>query len=228
VLPRSSRWAQTILAATCLAVGGLLVLHFSMTLLYVAPRNLISARADKAINSYMLPYFDQDWRLFAPDPAKTDPHILVHAKVVDVNQQEQVTPWLDITSSELTRVRGHWFPDRVSRLSAKVAGNLTEAAERHEQFESDQQQEPANLQEAPRKKLDEAFARALATRAARAQWGERVAEVQIRLVGHIPPPPAFSEAQDASNPEVIQHDLPWWVVDSVTPGDLTAWKEIHR
>jgi hypothetical protein len=228
VLPRSSRWAQSILAATCIVIGGLLTFHFAMTFLYVAPRNLVSARADKVIGSYMLPYFDQDWKLFAPDPVKTDPHILVRAKVGDVGHQDRVTPWLDITSPELTRVRGHWFPDRVSRLSAKVAGSLSETAELHEQLKVDRQPQPVSPQETPREKIDEAFARVLATRAARAQWGEEVAEVQIRLVGHIPTPPPFSAAQDESNPQAAQHDLPWWPADSATPADLAAWKEIHR
>ena len=228
MLPRSSRSAHTVVVATCLVIGGLLILHFAMTFFYVAPRNLVSARADKVISSYMLPYFDQDWKLFAPDPAKTDPHILVRAKVVDVRHQEQLTPWLDITNSELTRVRGHWFPDRVSRLSAKVAAKLSAAADQHEQVVSERQQQPVRLQEAPGERLDEAFAHVLATRAARAQWGEQVAEVQIRLVGHIPPPPAFSEAEERGSPEVIEHDLPWWLADAVSPADLKVWKEIHR
>ncbi|MGH3671917.1 MAG: DUF5819 family protein, partial [Pseudonocardiaceae bacterium] len=95
-----------------------------MTFLYVAPRNAISARADKAIGSYILPYLDQDWKLFAPDPGKTDPHVLVRAKVADAMGRQQVTSWLDITKPELTRVQGHLFPDRVSRLSAKTAESL--------------------------------------------------------------------------------------------------------
>lgn len=228
MVSKSSRWPHPIVAAACLVVGGLLIVHFVMTFLYVAPRNLISARADKIVTSYMLPYFDQDWRLFAPDPAKTDPHMLVRAKVVDIRHQERITSWLDITDSELTRVRGHLFPDRVSRLSAKVAGSLSEAAEQHAQLISDRQQQPVSFQESPREKLDEAFAHVLATRAASAHWGEGVAEVQIRLLGHIPPPPPFSAAQDAGYPEVIQHDLPWWLAEPVTPAELEVWKEIHR
>jgi hypothetical protein len=60
VFPRSSRWAHAIVVATCLVTGGLLALHFVMTFLYVAPRDPISARADKSISSYILPYFDQE------------------------------------------------------------------------------------------------------------------------------------------------------------------------
>lgn len=228
MLPKYPRSAHTVLTVTCLVIGGLLILHFVMTFFYVAPRNLISGRADRAISSYMLPYFDQDWKLFAPEPVKTDPHILVRAKVVDVRHQERVTPWLDITNSELVRVRGHWFPDRVSRLSAKVAGNLSETAERHEQLVSDSEQQPVSLQETPRDKLDEAFAHVLATRAAHAQWGDEVTEVQIQLLGHIPPPLPFSAARDAGYPEIVQHDLPWWPAGDVTPAELKVWKEIHR
>jgi hypothetical protein len=199
-----------------------------MTFLYVAPRNLISARADKGISSYILPYFNQDWKLFAPDPVKTDPHVLVQAKVVDDKGQQQVTSWLDITRPELTRVKGHLFPDRVSRLSAKVSESLSEAAERQEQAAADRQQQALTPEEARHEKLDEVFARVLATRAARAQWGERVTEVHIRLVGYIPPPPQFFGPRHADDAEVIQHDLPWWPAEAVTPAELKVWKKIHR
>ncbi|MGH3672765.1 MAG: DUF5819 family protein [Pseudonocardiaceae bacterium] len=209
--PSSSRSARAIIVAACLVIGSLLSFHFIMTFLYVAPRNAISARADKAIGSYILPYLDQDWKLFAPDPGKTDPHVLVRAKVVDAMGRQQVTSWLDITRPELARVKGHLFPDRVSRLSAKTAESLFGTAEQQERA-------PAS---------DEAFAHVLATRAARAQWGKQVTEVQIRLDGHIPASPSFG-SQDAEEAKVIQHQLPWWPVTPTTPAELQVWKEIHR
>jgi hypothetical protein len=227
VFSRSSRWAHAVVVATCLLTGGLLALHFVMTFLYVAPRNPISAGADKSISSYILPYFDQDWKLFAPDPVKTDPHMLVRAKVVDAKGQQQVTSWLDITRPELARVKGHLFPDRVSRLSAKVAESLFEAAERQEQAAADQQQQALPPEQARHGNPDEAFARVLATRAARAQWGKQVIEVQIRLDGHIPASPPFYGPQDAADAKVIQHHMPWSPAEAVTPAELKVWKEIH-
>jgi Family of unknown function (DUF5819) len=227
VFPRSSRWAHAIVVATCLVTAGLLALHFVMTFLYVAPRNPISAGADKAISSYILPYFDQDWKLFAPDPVKTDPHVLVRAKVVDAKGQQQVTSWLDITRPELARVKGHLFPDRVSRLSAKVSESLFDAAEQREQASADRQQRALTPEEARHDNPDEAFARVLATRAARAQWGMQAIEVQIRLDGYIPPSPPFFGPQDAGDAKVIQHQLPWWPAEAVTPAELKVWKEIH-
>src|SRR5262249_22355260 len=199
-----------------------------MTFLFVAPRNLISAAADNVIGSYMLPYFNQDWRLFAPDPAKTDPHLLVRARVVDATGQQQVTPWLDITEPELARVRGHLLPDRVSRPTPKVAASLSAAAARREQARADPQQQPPIPEETPQEKLNAAYARVLASRAARAQWGEQVREIQIRLLGHIPPAPPFAGSPPTNDPEVIQHDLPWSPAQPVTPDELRVWKEIHQ
>jgi uncharacterized protein DUF5819 len=227
VFPRSSRWAHAIVVATCLVTGGLLALHFVMTFLYVAPRNPISAGADKGVSAYMLPYLDQDWKLFAPDPVKTDPHVLVRAKVVDTKGQWQVTSWLDITRPELARVRGHLFPDRVSRLSAKVSESLFDAAERQEQAAADRQQQALTPEEARHDNPDEAFARVLATRAARAQWGKQVTEVQVRLDGYMPPSPPFFRPRDAGDTKVIQHHLPWWPAEAITPAELKVWKEIH-
>lgn len=226
--PRSSRRAHAIIVATCLVTSGLLALHFVMTFLHVAPRNPISASADKGISSYIFPYFRQDWRLFAPEPLKMEPHMLVRAKVADTTGQQQVTSWLDITRPELARVRGHLFPDRVSRLLGNVAGSLSATAERQKEAVADRPQQALTPEEARREKRDEAFARVVATRAARAQWGEQVREVQIRLVGHIPSAPPFFGSQHAGDAEVIQHDLPWWPAEAVTPAELTVWKERHR
>jgi hypothetical protein len=230
MIPKSSRLAHAVLVATCLVTGVVLALHFVMTFLYVAPRNAISAKYDQEIGSYIFPYFDQDWQLFAPGPVKTDPHMLVRAKIAGPTGQEQVTSWLDITAPELARVKGHLFPDRVSRLSAKVAESLFDTAERSEQTAADPQLALAPQQARQGDPNDEAFARVIAARAARARWGDQAREVQIRLVGHIPASPPFLDPQDegdAGPAKVIQHDLPWWPAQAVTPAELTVWKDIH-
>jgi Family of unknown function (DUF5819) len=154
--------------------------------------------------------------------------VLVRAKVVDDKGQQQVTSWLDITKPELARVKGHLLPDRVSRLSAKVAESLFQTAERQKQAAADREQFPPPLEEVRHENPEEAFAQVLATRAAHARWGDQVTEVQIRLDGHIPPSPQFFGSQDAGDAKVIQHQLPWWPAKASTPAELKVWKEIHR
>ncbi|HET9255137.1 MAG TPA: DUF5819 family protein, partial [Pseudonocardiaceae bacterium] len=203
---------------TCLVTGAILALHFVMTFLFVAPPNPISARAHDAIGSYMLPYFYQDWKLFAPNPAKTDPHLLVRARIADAAGQQRETSWLDITEPELARVRGHLLPDRVSRLTPKVAQSLSEAAARQEQPAPDQQQQPPTPEQMAQDELNAAYARVLASRAAKARWGEQVREIQIRLVGYIPRPSPFF-GPPPNDPDVVQHDLPWSPALPVTPDE---------
>jgi Family of unknown function (DUF5819) len=204
----SARRAYAIIALTCLVSGAVLAWHFSMTFLYVAPRNPIYDRLDKVVNAYMVPYFTQNWQLFGPDPLEEDRSVLVRAKVIDTSNQEQVTPWLDVTSAEFAEVKGHLFPGRISRFSIGVYDFM-------------------NGSTAPDdKKRAEAFARTVATLAARAQWGYKVTQVQMRFVDRTFPRP--SEGEHSSVGKVETRDFPWWSAEATTPSAVKEWKAAHQ
>jgi hypothetical protein len=59
-------------------VVGWLVVHFTLTLLYVSPLNPIKIPAMPLLNKTIGTYFPQNWSLFAPNPLTTDQSILVH------------------------------------------------------------------------------------------------------------------------------------------------------
>jgi hypothetical protein len=155
----------------------------------------------------MVPYFAQDWRLFAPEPVETDRSVLVRAKIVDAQGRDRVSPWLDVTSPEFAHTTGHVFPSRISRLSIGVYDCVADA-------EAQEGKERA-----------EAFARTLATLAARAQWGDSVTLVQMRFVERVFP--QLSEREDSDVNEVRCRDLPWWSADATTPAAVKAWKAAH-
>ncbi|WP_096437810.1 DUF5819 family protein [Alteribacter populi] len=69
----------------------LFVSHFSITLLYNSPSNPVQAKNQPVINTYMNPLFEQNWRLFAPDPVTTTTHFHVKAKLGD-----RETEWIDL------------------------------------------------------------------------------------------------------------------------------------
>jgi hypothetical protein len=205
VIPRRT---YAIVAVTCLTSGAVLAFHFAMTFLYVAPRNPISDHLDKVVDAYMIPYFAQDWKLFAPDLVETDRSLLVRAKVVDASGQERVTPWLDVTSPEFAKTKGHIFPSRISRLSIGVYDSVADAKAQED------------------KQRAEAFARTLVTLAARAQWGDKVTQVQMRFVERTFPQPSEREHSDVG--EVENRHFPWWSADATTPAAVKAWKAAHQ
>ncbi|GLW12732.1 hypothetical protein Misp01_78600 [Microtetraspora sp. NBRC 13810] len=111
--PKGKRWA---LVATVIACSAALFCHFLMTFFYIAPPNPLYERHSALVDSYMQPYFAQDWHLFAPDPAVFNPRILVRAKVRTGTAAERETSWLDITGPAVAKVEGHVFPRRLFRV----------------------------------------------------------------------------------------------------------------
>jgi hypothetical protein len=77
-----------------LAVAGLAV-HFGMTLLYLTPVNPIKMAVDRQVSSYMLPWFEQRWELFAPEPANMSRYLLISCRTDDGDADP---PWHDVTS----------------------------------------------------------------------------------------------------------------------------------
>jgi hypothetical protein len=111
----------------CLA-GGLaaaLAMHFLVTALFVGPLNPIKLAWGDEITSYMTPYFEQNWSLFAPDPISEERGMLVRARVTDDNGTVRTTEFADITNPPIKAftttgsfrpaLRGSWA--RESRCS---------------------------------------------------------------------------------------------------------------
>lgn len=61
--------------AVILCVATTLV-HVVLVFLQVAPTNTGSKRYSPLINSWVYPFFEQNWRLFAPDPDSVNRQIL--------------------------------------------------------------------------------------------------------------------------------------------------------
>jgi hypothetical protein len=69
------RLSKIAVGFTGLATAGMLVFHFSMTLLHVAPDNPFRDQVFPVVDAYMTPYFTQNWKLFAPTPEEPSKHI---------------------------------------------------------------------------------------------------------------------------------------------------------
>ena len=54
-----------------------LLLHFTLTTLYVGPLNPIKMKMQPILNATIGTYFPQDWTFFAPDPVDVNFYVLV-------------------------------------------------------------------------------------------------------------------------------------------------------
>ena len=93
-------WAA--LAALMVVVAA----HFSLVLLYLLPPNPISYAVRGATYAYVVPFFAQNWWLFAPNPSPVDRAAYVRATYLD-GGEEKTTPWLGLTEPVIAAVRAN-------------------------------------------------------------------------------------------------------------------------
>lgn len=83
-----------------------LIIHFGMTLAYLLPLNPIMLRIAPLVDGYMVPWFVQDWHLFAPDPINETQRLLVSCRLQQTNGLTVETPWMDV-STPLWDIQAH-------------------------------------------------------------------------------------------------------------------------
>lgn len=88
------------------------------TLLVVAPEGT-PLRAE--VRSLSLPYFGQNWRVFAPDILKVNRTLEFRAQWRDDNDALVRSDWVSITDLELRTVAGNPAPSRIEKSSWNVS-----------------------------------------------------------------------------------------------------------
>ncbi|MFS0886209.1 DUF5819 family protein [Aeromicrobium sp. 179-A 4D2 NHS] len=113
--PPLSRSAR-ITGLVALAVTAVVMLT---TVLVVAPAGT-PLRAEA--RSVALPYFGQNWRVFAPDILKTDRTLELRAQWSGPDGRPVQSDWVSVTDIEHRSVTGHVVPSRIAKSSWNAAG----------------------------------------------------------------------------------------------------------
>ncbi|MFF1839316.1 DUF5819 family protein [Streptomyces sp. NPDC058231] len=115
---RWSRGARALKAglrvAVILCVATTLV-HVLLVFLHVAPSNTVSKRYSPLVNAWVYPFFEQNWRLFAPDPESVNRNILARTAHTDVGGSVKVSAWFDLTAVDNSAVEHNAFPSHTAQ-----------------------------------------------------------------------------------------------------------------
>ncbi len=209
------------------AIPLVLSFHFGMTALYEMPFNPVKERYGDEITSYMLPYFVQDWHLFAPDPIDRDKGVLVRAKKRQPDGSTVTTQWTDVTSPALQQLYGERFwPSRGFRVSSGVPQlletwrdpELEKMRVKNQVADTPgkgvrkgkQGKENPPLSQGEKDSRDEAiqFAQSFASAQASKLWGSDVEYVQVRIVTNEFPRFSQRYTRDTKG-KVSYYDLAW-------------------
>lgn len=91
------------------------VVHVILVFLHVAPVNTVSKRYSPQIHSWVYPFFEQNWRLFAPDPESINRQILARTAHTGSDGAVQVSPWFDLSAVDSSAVEHQPFPSHTAQ-----------------------------------------------------------------------------------------------------------------
>ncbi|MGP3990979.1 DUF5819 family protein [Streptomyces sp. 3N207] len=106
--------AATLCVATCL-------IHLLFVFLHVAPPSTISKRFQDRINAWIFPLFEQNWKLFAPNPESFNQKISVRTMHTTENGTRQVSGWFDLSAVDDAAVRHSVFPSHTAQNTLRRA-----------------------------------------------------------------------------------------------------------
>ncbi|MET7679312.1 DUF5819 family protein [Streptomyces sp. NPDC005423] len=190
-------------ALTVAVVAVVVVVHLGMVFLHVAPANTVTKQHGKAIEEWVYPEFEQNWKLFAPNPLQQNIAVQVRAQVRSAAGVSSTTGWYDLSAEDGRSIDGNLVPSHTQQNELRRSLDFYLATH-------DADNRPAGL----RGSLAEQYLRRIVVlrlgRDDAAGAGGAVARVQVRSVTTNVPPPDWSDEQVSPTP--VYRVLPWWSV----------------
>ncbi|MFS8200240.1 DUF5819 family protein [Streptomyces sp. CWNU-52B] len=193
-----------IAAALALALVAVIAcVHLGMVFLHVAPSNTITKQHAELIDDWVYPEFEQNWKLFAPNPLQQNIAVQVRAEVQATDGGVRTTRWYNLSAQDGRAIDGNPLPSHTQQNELRRAWDFFVATH-------DSTNRPNGL----RGDLSERYLRRIVVlRLDRAEAGGRgavVQRVQVRSRTTNVPPPEWSREQVSDKPVLRQ--LPWWPV----------------
>jgi hypothetical protein len=199
-----------IAAALALAVVAVAAcVHIGMVFLHVAPANTVTKTHGKAIDEWIYPEFEQNWKLFAPNPLQQNIAVQVRAEVRAADGGVRTTGWYDLSAEDGRAIDGNLLPSHTQQNELRRAWDFFLATH-------DGDNRPVGV----RGSLSEAYVRRIAAlRLGRDDAAGRngtVIQVQVRSRTTNVPPPKWSGEKLSGQP--AYRVLPWWPVSAADTG----------
>ncbi|WP_232247240.1 DUF5819 family protein [Kitasatospora azatica] len=168
----------------------------------MAPSNQISQRYSQQINAWIYPLFEQNWRLFAPDPESVSRQVSVRTESIAADGTRQTSDWFDLTAVDDADVQHNAFPSHTAQNMLRRA--WTSYLESHG---NDDQAHSA------RALMFQEYLRNIAVERLTAHQRGTFQAIQLRVVTRpIEPPAQPSHPRPIAKTSVDTRYLPWWKV----------------
>ncbi|MEW9517591.1 DUF5819 family protein [Streptomyces tubercidicus] len=192
-------------AACVIAVA--VAIHLAMMFLHVAPSNTLSKQQGALISDYVYPEYEQNWKLFAPNPLQQNSAVQVRAQLRSEEGAARTTGWTDLTARDGQDIRHNPMPSHTQQNQLRRGWELF--VNTH-----NPQNRPVGL----RGELSERYIRRIVLARIAGEWtssGDRIERIQVRSQTTAVRPPPWST--EKINDKPVFRVLPWW---QVTTADL--------
>ncbi|AOR33213.1 hypothetical protein BFF78_20990 [Streptomyces fodineus] len=193
-----------IAAALALALVGVAAcVHLLMVFLSLAPANTLTKQHGKAVEEWVYPEFEQNWKLFAPNPLQQNIAIQVRAVVRAEDGGLRTTGWTDLSAQDGAAIDGNLVPSHAQQNELRRAWDFFVATHGAD-----------NRSVGMRGSLSEQYLRRIVVmRLYRTYPADRegvIQRVQIRSSTTNVQPPEWSRERVSDKP--VYRVLPWWSV----------------
>jgi hypothetical protein len=200
-------WPGRVVIAIAVGVVSVAVaVHLAMVFLHVAPSNVLSAKHDATIDAYVYPEFEQNWKLFAPNPLQQNVAVQARAEVVHDDGSTERTDWIDLSAQDGKQIREDLFPSHTAQNELRRAWDFYVGSH-----------DTDDRSTGMRGELSESYVeRIVMRRFGTEMTGGTVHRIQVRSATTRVPAPEWSDERFDTEPEY--RVVPWWDVDPAAYG----------
>ncbi|MER7760494.1 DUF5819 family protein [Streptomyces sp. NPDC097619] len=178
--------------------------HLSMVFLHVAPSNQLTKEHAATVDAWIYPEFEQNWKLFAPNPLQQNIAVEVRAQIRGADGDRITTGWRDLSAEDGADIRHNPLPSHVHQNELRRAWDFFTGSH-----------DDRNRATGERGELSESYLKRIVVRridqrpAAGFPEGELL-RVQVRSATRSVPAPEWSD--EKTDTQTYYRELPWWSV----------------
>ncbi|MEI5524677.1 DUF5819 family protein [Streptomyces brasiliscabiei] len=187
--------------------------HLGLVFLHIAPSNTLTKQHGRAVDEWVYPEFEQNWKLFAPNPLQQNIAVQARAEVRTADGERRQTGWYDLSALDGAAIDGNPIPSHTQQNELRRAWDFYVATHDGEHRAT-----------SSRGNLSEQYVRRIVVmrldREQAAGSGGAIERVQLRSRTTNVPSPEWSEEKVSDKPVV--RELPWWSVSDTDRTDAAA------
>ncbi|WP_432092341.1 DUF5819 family protein [Streptomyces sp. bgisy100] len=197
--------SRIVIAVAFAVVVVAAAVHLGMVFLHLAPANTITKQHATTIDDYIYPEFEQNWKLFAPNPLQQNIAVQARAEIRTAEGGTATTKWTDLSAQDGAAIHHRLLPSHTEQNELRRAWDLLIGSH-------DTENRPNGL----RGQLSEQYMRRIVMlRFGPEESGGKVQRIQLRsATTPIAPPPWSDEKVDT---KTVHRVMPWW---TVSPKDV--------